>query len=294
MFILKAYKLILVAVVVVYVAAQSAIGAPVDMHIHVEGFAAENHLSLFVEGENVGKQFALQVKMEVLFPDLPQATPLYQIVQADQKFDHVFEYDLPEGRKYKQIAVPLRRYYSDYLHKMHSSVQCSVIAMDGGALDEGLTAAIESVELSDENEVKVSLGAVDGKLHSVEVRLVAPVEFSINPRTIDVIVPVNGSATATFNLKNFSATLGVHDVWAVVSEKKEDGIVETAAKGVAIVVVAPKSFFSLGRIIAFVVVGLCLIGYVMLSWAARKEEVRDQMTDDRGQKSGKKRSEDRC
>lgn len=201
------------------------------MNTTLRGFVTADQISLYVETVNKGDERALNIRMEALFPDFPQSSPVIEKMDPNVKADHAFEWRLPPGSKYRQMVIPVLTHYADANLYPFSSVTCVVAARETPAV-VGYIGRIDPVTIADTGLLRLHLRSTDGKTHKAKLRLVFPREISAEPTNADATIPVAGEVAFDFKIQNFSALqASTYVVWAVVSEDGADGIVEDAVMG---------------------------------------------------------------
>jgi hypothetical protein len=216
---------------------------------------------LHVITTNQGDESASNVRFEAIFPDAVKSSEVFDRVEVGETAEHSFRWQAGDLR-YRQLVIPVVTHYTDANTYPFSAVSRSVVT-PAEPPPMTLTARIDPVEVDPKGRLEVALRSVDGKPHSVRVRLAGPAEIAILPASAEVEIPPSGEILAAFEVENFSGLVGsIYGVWAIVSEDTPDGIVESVAAG-RVRILEPSEFRIPRRVILAVLVAAALL---FLAW----------------------------
>jgi hypothetical protein len=221
----------------------------------------DGQVLLHVTTTNQGDESAWNVRFEAIFPDDVKSSEVFARLEVGETVEHSFRWQAREFR-YRQLVVPVVTHYTDANTYPFSAVSRSVVTL-AEPPPTTLAARIDPIEVDPKGILKVVLRSVDGKPHSVRVRLAGPVEIGILPASVEVEVPPSGEILAEFEVENFSGLVtSVYGVWAIVSEDTPEGIVESVFAG-NVRILAPSAFQIPRRVILAVLVAAALL---FLAW----------------------------
>lgn len=233
----------------------------IAMETTLDAELRDGEVVLRVTARNRGDEAAWNVRLEALFPLAPRSSEIFEKLDVNEAAEHTFRWPAPRG-EYRQLVIPVISHYTDANYYPFSAVSQSVLSL-GEPPVAVFTARIDPVELDPKGLLRVGLRSLDGRPHSVEVRVVAPAELIVEPASARVEVPAGGEVLADFAMENFSGLAdSVYGIWAVVAEETTEGIVERVFAGsIRLLEPAPDPVFRL-------VVATCLVvaAIVLVVW----------------------------
>lgn len=211
------------------------------------GFLVGDQVSLLVESVNKGDERALNVRFEAMFPGAPKSSPIIEKIEPNAKWDHPFEWSVPDNLKYRQLVIPVLTHYTDANLYPFSCVTCITVARETPAV-VGYIGHIDPVTIADAGVLSLRLQSTDAKSHAVRLRLIIPREINAEPTHTAASVPAIGEVSFDFKVRNFSALqASSYLVWVIVSEDGAEGIVEEALIGVVRIDTKRNIIFSQWR-----------------------------------------------
>jgi hypothetical protein len=233
----------------------------IAMNTATEVEIRDGQVLLHVTATNQGDESAWNVRFEAIFPDDAQSSEEFPRLGVGETVEHSFRWQARDSR-YRQLVFPVVTHYTDANSYPFSAVSRSVVTL---AEPPPMTVAarIDPIEVDPRGTLKIVLRSVDGEPHEVRVRLAAPVEIAVLPRSVEAEVPSRGQLLAEFEVENFSGLVNsVYGVWAILSEETPGGIVESAVAG-SVRILEPSAR-QMPRIVILVV--LAAAALLFLAW----------------------------
>ncbi len=245
----------------------------ISMNTVPRGVISGEQLSLYVETANKGDECAVNVKNEVLFLGASKSSTLIERIEPNTKMDHVFEWKMPEGAKYRQMVVPVLTHYADANLYPFSAVTYA-LAVEGASPPERIFGKATPLSMTERGRLIVLFRSLDAQSRELKLRVVAPKEIAVESGPGKVQVPARGDVSAEFILKNFSALPGSsYSLLVIAAEQRPDGIVETPLLGSVRIVSRYDQFRSNLNWITPSVIALLLAVYGAL-WVKQRKARR--------------------
>lgn len=205
----------------------------ITMDSRAVGTGKDGRVTVDVASVNRGDEKGLNVRLESFFPTERYSSETFNELAPGAKIGHVFSWSVPTNVTYRQLVVPILTHYADANLYEFSSVSHTVVTRDGRPAAQGVAGVAEVAGiLRKTGKLTYALRSVDGKVHQLRVRVVAPKEIVVEPREVSVTVPASGSVGMRFAVENFSGLPNsVYVICAIASEDTPDGVVETAFLG---------------------------------------------------------------
>jgi hypothetical protein len=259
------YPIILVALMVPRVHAGS-----ISLESQIKTLVADETAEATVSVVNRGQESAFSLLIRAEWPDIAEESKVEPVLKPTGSSTAHFKTSL---KKYIPGSYPLtlRLLYVDGNQYPLSALSVTTFNI-GQVLTAEILGVLEPLSLSKSGTLHLRIKATDGRSRRVSVRVVLPVQLTIDPPIQEIDLPAGQEQGLSFHIRNFSALPGSrYPIFAII-EYTEDGRHGTALAPSLVDVVpnsAPQDYMHYA-LIAFIAILAVFTIYMQIRSMVKK------------------------